>query len=104
MDEARQGLTAQLESFTHNSTEFLRREQDVLLHGHGVPQTRARLEDRPVVVVVASHDWERELKGTRAFLREQKPVLIGVDRGAGATALTDAGATLVITDLQELVP
>lgn len=82
MDEARQGLTAQLESFTHNSTEFLRREQDVLLHGHGVPQTRTRLEDRPVVVVVASHDWERELKGARAFLREQKPVLVGVDRGA----------------------
>ncbi|WP_374928946.1 HAD family hydrolase [Kytococcus sedentarius] len=30
--------------------------------------------------------------------------VIGVDRGAGAAALTDAGATLVITDLQELVP
>ena len=31
------GLATQLETFTHNSTEFLRREQDLLLHGRGVP-------------------------------------------------------------------
>lgn len=84
MGEARQGLTAQLESFTHNSTEFLRREQDLLLHGHGVPETATDLAGRPAVVVVRSHDWESELRGIRAFVREQHPVLIGVDRGADA--------------------
>jgi uncharacterized membrane-anchored protein len=84
MEAARLGLTAQLENFTHNSTEFLRREQDVLLHGHGVPRTKTQLADRPVVVVVASHDWEGELRGAKPFIREQKPVLIGVDRGADA--------------------
>ncbi|WP_141931971.1 HAD family phosphatase [Microbacterium sp. SLBN-146] len=31
-------------------------------------------------------------------------LVIGVDRGVGASALTDAGAHLVVTDLQELVP
>ena len=30
-------MTAQLENFTHNSTEFLRREQELLLHGLGAP-------------------------------------------------------------------
>ena len=38
MDSAREGLTTQLQSFTHNTTEFLRREQDLLLHGQGVPE------------------------------------------------------------------
>ena len=28
--------------------------------------------------------------------------VVGVDRGAGAQALTDAGATLVVADLEEL--
>ena len=37
MEEARSGLTTQLQSFTHNTTEFLRREQDLLLHGAGRP-------------------------------------------------------------------
>ncbi|HYJ27184.1 MAG TPA: putative cytokinetic ring protein SteA [Nocardioides sp.] len=86
MGKARSGLAAQLESFTHNSTEFLRREQDLLLHGHGVPQTSTEMAGRPVVVVVRSHGWEDELRGIRPFVREQRPVLVGVDRGADALA------------------
>ena len=89
MGEARSGLAAQLESFTHNTTEFLRREQDLLLHGHGVPRTATEMAGRPVVVAVRSHGWEDELRGIKSFVREQRPVLIGVDRGADA--LVSAG-------------
>jgi uncharacterized membrane-anchored protein len=84
MDRARSGLVAQLESFTHNSTEFLRREEDLLLHGHGVPRTATEMAGRAVVVAVRSHGWESELRGIKPFVREQRPVLIGVDRGADA--------------------
>ncbi|WP_167288984.1 putative cytokinetic ring protein SteA [Nocardioides seonyuensis] len=86
MASARRGLAAQLDSFTHNSTEFLRREQDLLLHGHGLPQTSTSMAGRPVVVVVRSHDWEGELRGIKPFIREQDPVLVGVDGGADALA------------------
>lgn len=86
MDKARSGLAAQLESFTHNTTEFLRREQDLLLHGHGVPRTATEMAGRPVVVAVRSHGWEDELRGIKPFVREQRPVLVGVDRGADALA------------------
>ena len=89
MDKARSGLVAQLESFTHNSTEFLRREEDLLLHGHGVPSTATEMAGRPGVVTVRSHGWESELSGIKPFVREQRPVLIGVDRGADA--LVSAG-------------
>ena len=44
MAEARRGLTTQLETFTHNSTEFLRREQDLLLHGRGLPRLATRID------------------------------------------------------------
>ena len=84
MGRARSGLSAQLESFTHNSTEFLRREQDLLLHGHGVPRTATDMAGRPVVVTVRSHGWQDELRGIRPFVREQRPVLVGVDHGADA--------------------
>lgn len=86
MGRARSGLSAQLESFTHNSTEFLRREQDLLLHGHGVPRTATDMAGRPVVVAVRSHGWQDELRGIKPFVREQRPVLVGVDHGADALA------------------
>ena len=97
MEAARRGLTAQLESFTHNSTEFLRREQELLLHGHGVPETASQVGGRPVVVVVRSHDWESELRGIKAFLREQKPLLVGVDRGADAIVDSGHSVDVVVT-------
>jgi uncharacterized membrane-anchored protein len=88
MEEARGGLATQLQSFTHNTTEFLRREQDLLLHGQGVPELRARINGRPVVIVVRGYDFREDLRQLRRYVREQRPVLIGVD--AGADALLDA--------------
>ena len=91
LDGARSGLITQLETFTHSSTEFLRREQDLLLHGQGLPRLNTRTAGRAVVVVVRGHDHERELDLIRPFLREQEPVLIGV--GGGAEVLRAAGFT-----------
>lgn len=89
MEEARGGLSTQLQSFTHNTTEFLRREQDLLLHGQGAPELRTRLDGRPVVVVVRGYDYRADLRRLKGYIREQRPVLIGVD--AGADALLEAG-------------
>ncbi|QIK66554.1 hypothetical protein G7072_09500 [Nocardioides sp. HDW12B] len=84
MELARGGLTTQLASFTHNTTELLRREEDLLLHGRGFPETVTRMRRRPVVVVVRDFEHERDLRGLRRFIREQRPVLVGVDAGGDA--------------------
>ena len=89
LDRARTGLVTQLETFTHNTTEFLRREQDLLLHGRGVPRLDTRIVGRPVVVVARGAEHEQELARIRPFLREQHPVLVGI--GAGAEVLRAAG-------------
>jgi uncharacterized membrane-anchored protein len=96
MDDARGGLTSQLQSFTHNTTEFLRREQDLLLHGLGVPELRTDMSGRPVVVVVRDFDHEADLRRMRRFVREQKPVLVGVDAGADALLAARMKPDLVI--------
>ncbi|WP_395657848.1 putative cytokinetic ring protein SteA [Nocardioides sp.] len=89
LDGARTGLVSQLETFTYTSAEFLRREQDLLLHGTGLPRLGSRIAGRAVVVVVRGHDHERELELIGPFLREQQPVLVGV--GGGADVLRAAG-------------
>src|SRR4051794_11647044 len=98
MAQARTGMATQLETFTHNSAEFLRREQDLLLHGRGLPRPATRIAGRPVVVVVRGHDFESELAAVRPFLREQEPVLIGVERGADALREAGFQPDLVVLD------
>jgi uncharacterized membrane-anchored protein len=104
MAEARGGLSTQLQSFTHNTTEFLRREQDLLLHGEGAPELRTRLDGRPVVVVVRGYDFREDLSRLRRYIREQRPVLVGVD--AGADVLVEAGhrPDIVVIGEQGLAP
>jgi uncharacterized membrane-anchored protein len=91
MATARQGMLSQLQTFTHTSGEFLRREQDLLIHGQGLPELRTTITDRPVVVVADPRALAAQRKALRPFLREQRPVLVGVD--AGADALVAAGFT-----------
>lgn len=81
-EKARDGLGRQLEAFAHNSSEFLRREQDLLLNGEGLPHLRARIAGRPVVVVARGPRHDAEIETLRDFVREQRPVLIAVDGGA----------------------
>ena len=96
MEDARGGLATQLQSFTHNTTEFLRREQDLLLHGQGVPELRTRVRGRPVVVVVRGYDYREDLRKLRRFIREQRPVLVGVDAGADALQMAGHRADIVV--------
>jgi uncharacterized membrane-anchored protein len=91
MAAARQGMVSQLQSLTHNSSELLRREQDLLLHGTGLPTLRTAVTAKPVMVVSDRHELERSHQSIKPFLREQHPVLVGVDDGADA--LSDAGSS-----------
>ncbi len=96
MEDARAGLATQLESFTHSTTEYLRREQELLLHGRGVPEVSTRIHGRPVVVVVRAFDHETDLRRIRRFIREQHPVLVGVDAGADALRAARLRPDLVV--------
>jgi uncharacterized membrane-anchored protein len=98
MVEAKSGLADQLEAFAANTIEFMRRERSMLLDGVGVPEVEVELSGRQVLVVAAGFDHETELARLRHYIREHRPVLVGV--GAGADALMKAGHTpqLIVGD------
>jgi len=87
--EARAGLAAQLESFAANTMEYMLKERDLLLDGVGVPAIRTSLQDRHVLIVVRGYDYKQDLAVLRPYVREYRPVLMGVD--GGADALLEAG-------------
>jgi uncharacterized membrane-anchored protein len=82
MIEAKAGMSAQLEAFSANTIEFLRRERTLILDGVGVPELRVSLRDRHVLVVAPGNGHADDLKGLKKYIAEHRPVLIGVDAGA----------------------
>jgi uncharacterized membrane-anchored protein len=102
MNAAREGLSVQLESFVANTMEYLKQERDLLLDGVGVPDIETGIAGRHCLVVVRGYDYEADLDVLRPYIREFKPVLIGVD--GGADALVEAGYTpdLIIGDMDSV--
>jgi uncharacterized membrane-anchored protein len=89
MAEAKAGLSVQLEAFAANTMEYMKRERALLLDGVGVPDVLTSIEGRHVLVVVRGYDYKEDLHALRPYIRDYRPVLIGVD--GGADALVEAG-------------
>ncbi|GGM79618.1 thiamin pyrophosphokinase [Longimycelium tulufanense] len=80
--EAKAGMSAQLEAFSANTMEFLRRERSLILDGVGVPEVRVPIRDRQVLVVAPGGGYLADVKRLRRHIREYRPVLIGVEEAA----------------------
>jgi uncharacterized membrane-anchored protein len=88
-EEARAGLSVQLEAFAANTMDYLRRERELLLDGVGVPDVKTDIDGRQVLIVVRGYHYKEDLVTLRPYIREYHPILIGVD--GGADAILDAG-------------
>jgi uncharacterized membrane-anchored protein len=102
MTEARAGLAVQLEAFAANTMEYLRRERALLLDGVGVPEITTVLDGRHTLVVVRGYHYKDDLQTLRHYIREFRPILIGVD--GGADALLEAGhrPDLIVGDMDSV--
>jgi uncharacterized membrane-anchored protein len=102
MDEARAGLSTQLEAFTANTLEYLRREKDLLLDGVGVPEIHTPMEGKHVLIVVRGYDYRDDLVALKPYIREYRPVLIGVDGGADALVENGYVPDLIVGDMDSV--
>jgi uncharacterized membrane-anchored protein len=102
MAEAKAGVAVQIEAFVVNTLEFMRSEGELLIEGIHVPPLRTRIEGRHALVVVRGYHHREDLATLRPYIREFKPVMIGVD--GGADALLDAGyrPNLIVGDMDSV--
>ena len=89
MESAREAVDERFEGFARNTLEYMREERDLLFGGAGLPELRHSLAGRHVLVVVRGYGYREDLAALRSYIRDVKPVLVGVD--GGADALLDAG-------------
>jgi uncharacterized membrane-anchored protein len=95
-------VTEALESFAENTLRYLRDEAKLLSEGVQMPQLRTNFRDRHALVVARAPEAKRDLRTVRTYIREFKPLLIGVD--GGADRLLEAGfkPDLIIGDMDSV--
>jgi uncharacterized membrane-anchored protein len=89
MAAAKEGLADELRAFVINTFEHINRDSDLLVEGIKIPELRTKLAGRHALVVARGDHYHEDLLTLRAYIREFKPVTIGVD--GGADALIEAG-------------
>jgi uncharacterized membrane-anchored protein len=87
--EQRGRVTEALEAFADNTMRYLREEGRLLSEGIDFPALATRFRERHALVVVRGPGHKRDLRIVRPYVRDFRPVLIGVD--GGADALLEAG-------------
>lgn len=102
LEIAREGLSEQLELFAENTMEYMLKERDLLLDGIGAPDVRTRIDGRPVLIVVRGYHYKEDLATLKPFLRENRPVIIGVDGGADAVIEAGFHPDMIIGDMDSV--
>ncbi len=102
MQAAQGNLSAQIVAFSENTLAYIREEHTLLVDGIGLPELRTQLEGRYALVVVRGYHYKEDLQTLRPFIREAKPVLIGVDGGADALIELGYRPDLIVGDMDSV--
>jgi uncharacterized membrane-anchored protein len=100
--QQRARVTDALESFAENTLHHVRDESKLLSEGVQVPQLKTSFRDRHALVVARAPEAKRDLRIVHSYIREFKPILIGVD--GGADRLLEAGYSpdIVVGDMDSV--
>ena len=102
LDVAKQSISTELERFAENTIAYIKDERDVLLEASRLPDVRTDFHGRHVLIVVRGYDYKEDLAALAGYIREVRPLLVGVD--GGADALVDSGLKpdLIIGDMDSV--
>ena len=98
-DERRREIGEALEAFAHNTVEHMVHERELLAGKLELPQFSTDFRDRTALIVVRGVDHKRDLRALRPYIRDVRPVLVGVDGGADAILEEGFEADMVVGDM-----
>nr|WP_236623253.1 putative cytokinetic ring protein SteA [Saccharopolyspora rectivirgula] len=95
---AKAQVVAQFETFCADTVEFFRVERQLLLDGDGVPELSTPMAGRHVLVVAPGPGRIAELRRLKEYIREHRPVLVGVQGGAELLCTAGYRPDVVVAD------
>jgi len=99
LDEQRRLIDRALHDFADNTMSHIREEGELLSGTIDFPDTRTSFRDRHVLIVVRGTDHLKDLRALRAYIRDVRPVLVGVDGGADAILKEGLRPDVVLGDM-----
>jgi uncharacterized membrane-anchored protein len=95
-------VTEALEGFAENTLRYLRDEGRLLARGVDFPALETRFRERHALVVARGPGYKRDLAIVRPYVRDFRPVLVGVDGGADALLAAGTKPDVIVGDMDSV--
>lgn len=102
LEGAEKNLSQQLEPFALNTIDYATKEMKLIFSPLPLPKFRTLFKNRHVLVVVRGQDYKADLLAIGPYIKEAKPVLVGVDGGADALLEGGYQPDLIIGDMDSI--
>ena len=102
MEAARQNIEVELDNFVKNTLEYAQKERELIFTGLVYPEITTKIRNRHVLIVVRGKNYQEDLNAIKAYIREKRPVLIGVDGGADALIENGYRPDMIIGDMDSI--
>jgi len=104
LEHARTNMGDELQRFAENTLSYIQSEGHLLIDQPDIPDIPVDFSGRQVLVVVRGVDYKQDLQLLRrsGYLKEQKPLLIGVDGGADAIMELGLIPDVIIGDMDSV--
>ena len=100
--EAELRLDAEMEQFVKNTAHYLERQSVSLIYDPWVPDIETSIRGRQALVVARGYEYQQDLKALLPYIREMKPVLIGIDGGADALREKGYKPDIILGDMDSV--
>ena len=97
--EQRSRIDRAIAEFATNTIEHVREESELLSGEILLPQTRTRFDGRHVLIVVRGPRYREDLAALNAYIRDVRPLIIGVDGGADAVLRAGLRPDVILGDM-----
>lgn len=102
IEQSKANLGTVLEEFAENTLSYVTREKSLLLDPAALPDVQTLIDGRHALVVVRGENYKEDLHIIRTYIRDMKPVLIGVDGGADALLEMGLRPNVIIGDMDSV--
>ena len=102
MHAAEAGMNSVLVDFIDNTIEYIRKDSDLLSAELVVPEVKTKFTDRHVLIVVRGYHYKEDLAMLASYIREYRPLLIGVDGGADAIIEAGYRPDMIVGDMDSV--
>jgi uncharacterized membrane-anchored protein len=104
LDAARSAMGTELQAFAENTLSYIQREGHLLVDDPDIPDVPVDFKGRQVLLVVRGVDYKKDLALLRrsGYMKEQRPLLVGVDGGADAFLEMGLTPDVIIGDMDSV--